>query len=236
MAMSSSTDRIVVSVHVPKTAGTTFKAMLQKCFGSALLLDYGDDLFGEEMRPKGLSGAVARAWRAAIARRALLPGKLDPKRHRCVHGHFFASKYDWLEDRAFLATWLRDPVERVVSHYYFFLNRPSRANPVRARIRELSLEQFAAEPPLRDVQSRILGGVPLERFGFVGLQSEFNAMVGSFFSSIGTTTPEIVSRNRTKRATHAVSEATREWIRRMNQKDLRLYDEARALVERRGWL
>jgi hypothetical protein len=82
----------IVSVHLPKTAGTTFRHMLQQAF-PALTLDYGE--------PHILAPHIG-----------------------CIHGHFFVEKYTGILPRARFIAWLRDPIERLVSQYHYWLRTP----------------------------------------------------------------------------------------------------------------
>jgi hypothetical protein len=93
-----------------------------------------------------------------------------------VHGHFVAAKYWRVHPEARFVTWFRDPVERLASHYHYWLREPDPANATCRRLLEerLSLLAFAALPEMRDVHARFLGGVPLERFAFVGLTERFD--------------------------------------------------------------
>ena len=57
--------RKIISVHIPKTAGSSFLAGLQSVFGERLLLDYSD-------RP--LDGTPSARWRRLRTRFAFSRG------------------------------------------------------------------------------------------------------------------------------------------------------------------
>ncbi len=94
---------------------------------------------------------------------------------RCIHGHFLPAKYLSIEDQFELqfVTWLRDPVDRLVSHYNFFRRSydPATAGPLFRRIIEedWSLEKFCFSNEYRNIYSKYLWHFPYERFDFVGL-------------------------------------------------------------------
>jgi hypothetical protein len=102
----------LVSLHVPKTGGTSFL--------KALLDHYGDDLIVDHDHAPGL-GANLKA-----------PIML-PDHAKAVHGHFAGDRYRDFSD-AFHVTFLRDPVEQVISTYYFWLTLPPSAHPLHQRL------------------------------------------------------------------------------------------------------
>jgi len=158
----------IVSVHVPKTGGVSFREVLAELADGHIVFDYDD-------RPLSPAPPFARLLRRL--RRPALPSGT-----RVVHGHFVASKYRRLLPAARFATWFRDPVERLASHYHYWLREPDPANATCRRLIEekLSLAEFAALPEMRDVHHRFLGGVPVERFAFVGLTERFDESMELF--------------------------------------------------------
>ena len=158
---------MIVSVHLPKTAGTSFAAALKTHFGDRLQRDYAD-------RP--INTPVYDRNQAAL-RAAIKIAKRGLHGTECVHGHFLPVKYLLLSSRQdvqFVA-WMRDPVERLVSHYHFWRNEP-KATPV-GRLRsqmlaeQWSLERFCLGPELQNLYGQFLWGFPLERFDFIGSPS-----------------------------------------------------------------
>lgn len=70
-------------------------------------------------------------------------------------------------------TWLRDPVERLVSHYRFWMQAvdPSGLPALHRRVVEQhwSLERFCLGPELRNLYHQFLFGIPVRRLDFVGI-------------------------------------------------------------------
>ena len=85
---------MIISVHVPKCAGTSFGRILETQHGDRLWKNYGAIFTREE------------------ARKDLIPDGTQ-----CIHGHFFADAFSDLFPAGQLITWVRHPVERVVSNY-----------------------------------------------------------------------------------------------------------------------
>lgn len=153
---------LIVSVHIPKTGGVSFREMLGELAAGRMVQDYAD-------RPL----APRSRW-AALRQRLRRPSL--PEGTRVVHGHFVAAKYWRAYPEARFVGWFRDPVERLVSHYHYWQREPDPENATCRRLIEekLSLREFAALPEMRDVHARFLGGVPPERFAFIGLTERFD--------------------------------------------------------------
>jgi hypothetical protein len=215
---------LIVSVHVPKTGGVAFREALASLAEGQLVLDYDD----RPLAPRSL----ARAVRERLRRVELPPGT------RVVHGHFVASKYARRYPGARLVTWCRDPIERLASHYHYWLREPDPKNPTCRRLLEgrLDLEQFAALPEMRDVHARFLGGVPVERFAFVGLTEAFDEGMALFQRIFGLERPlEALRRNVNPERTgerYDLPARTRDALAALNRRDLELYARARARYER----
>ena len=152
---------MLISVHMPKTAGTSFEQILLDQFGSTFRSDYGD-------RPLHQS-RFQRAW---IAWRGA--AKHEMQSARCIHGHFLPYKYRGLSaaDARFV-TWFRDPVDRLRSHYDFWQREydPATAGLVHQRMmtEQWNFERFALGPELRNIYALFLWRFPLERFDFIGI-------------------------------------------------------------------
>jgi len=143
----------IVSVHIPKTGGMSFLEVLQQVYGGqAVFLDNGEYASLE-------AGAIP----------------LEPW-HRVVHGHFWAGQYRYLVPRGRLITWLRHPVNWLISLHRFLDTLPANENPawVLLKTKQPSLLEFAASEAVQlQAPHRFLAQVPLQDFFFVGLQEHF---------------------------------------------------------------
>jgi hypothetical protein len=160
-------------------------------------------------------------------------GKKDPPRV-FIHGHFVASKYDRLFPSARLVTWLRDPVERVASHYHFWLRHPNLKHPICKRLiaEKLSLAEFAEVEGMRNVHSRLLGGKDLADFDFVGITEEYDRSLALFLSLFapGGGVPAVASVNQHPDRggdRYEIGEEERRRIVACNEADFALYEAGR---------
>lgn len=226
---------MLISVHIPKTGGVTLRALWQRTFGPNVYFDYGSQYaFTDPVPPT--PGVRARR----LARQLRRWRRLRPT-DRCIHGHFRAGRYEAHFPGAPVVTWLRDPVERVASHYYFWQRYPDRAHGVcRQVLRErLSLEEFAEIPAMRDLQSRYCDGWPLARFAFVGVVERFHELAPRLLLLAGAgptplPPPANVGTARAPGARYVLPPSTRNHLERMNANDRELYEQALAYWRQEG--
>ncbi|NQX90231.1 MAG: hypothetical protein HRT77_16395, partial [Halioglobus sp.] len=106
----------------------------------------------------------------------------------CIHGHFLPLKYLLLADArpTVFITWMRDPIERLVSHYHYWyaVYDPDSTDtrPLHRRVVEeqWSLEQFCLSDAMRNLYSQLLWGFPLERFDFIGITEHYADDLSAF--------------------------------------------------------
>lgn len=161
---------LLVSVHLPKTAGTSFRAALKAHYGEALLEDYA-------MLPMQLS----RGPREIMALRAAFNAcRQFTASTRAIHGHFLPVKYRVALRRRPTAyvTWLRDPVDRLVSHYHYWQRDYAGDDPKqplrnRMLLERWSLERFCLGAEMRDLYRQYLWSFPPARFAFIGITEHY---------------------------------------------------------------
>lgn len=170
---------MLISVHMPKTAGSSFLASMRQQFGDTLLTDYGDRPINRSGFTRNSHAVAASVWHGLSA------GKFS--RLQCIHGHFMPLKYKLLRSRTPLqfVTWLREPVERLASHYHYWMRHydPHDSGELHRRVVEeqWSLERFCLGPELQNTYCKFLWGFPLSQFEFVGI-TEYYAEDLDYFS------------------------------------------------------
>src|SRR5204863_2238823 len=90
---------MLISVHIPKCAGTSFHRVLRAVYGDQLWLNYGQ-IFSQDQLRRSVAppGSVAPS------------GSVVPSSTTCIHGHFIADTFSKHFPHARLITWVRDPV------------------------------------------------------------------------------------------------------------------------------
>jgi len=164
---------------MPKCGGISFRSILENQFGSRILLDYKDVPINKSSGVRQWSAEWGRTKNALFGHHRL--GEID-----CVHGHFMPYKYLPFrnEGQVVFVTWLRDPVDRLASHYYFWQRAYdiSRAAPLHRKVIEenWSFEQFCFSDELRNVYTKFLWKFGIERFDFIGITEHFEEDIVEF--------------------------------------------------------
>jgi hypothetical protein len=138
----------LVYVHFPKAAGTSLIHGLRSHYGDALLADY------THLPPLDWSHDPA----------------FVPDGIRAVCGHFHADRYVKY-GHSFRFTFLREPVDNLISIYYFWRNFPSVGYPAHDRFLadNPSIVEFARYPEMRRLACEAyFGGVDLSTLDFIG--------------------------------------------------------------------
>jgi hypothetical protein len=166
----SASSSMLVSLHMAKTAGTSFAAALRAHYGEGLVEDYGMLPIN---RPRG-----RREWdalRAGFAARRGWPAQI-----RAIHGHFLPVMYRIAFHGRMVdyVTWLRDPVERLVSNYHYWRRQAHGATPeqplrYRMACEGWSLERFCLGPEFRNLYRQYLWGFEPRRFAFIGITERY---------------------------------------------------------------
>ncbi|OUD13824.1 sulfotransferase family 2 domain-containing protein [Thioflexithrix psekupsensis] len=214
---------MIISVHLPKTAGTSFAAALQQHFGEKLLHDYADS---------PLNTPVTERHRRAF-QQALVHADSEEKKIECIHGHFLPVKYLLLADTQHInfVTWMRNPVDRVLSHYYFWKNNPHSGvgKPLRHKMmtENWSLERFCLGPELRNVYGQFLFGFPLAYFSFIGITEHYQRDFAFFTKHYLHAHIEAQKINVGQSAGHyPIADSLREEIAHHHAEDVALYQQA----------
>lgn len=215
----------IVAVHTPKAAGTTLKHHFEQAFDEReLQFDYTDD-----------PADPSSAWNLDPERFARAPiTSIAP--HRIVFGHFAARKYGGLRD-AFRLTFLRHPVDNVISIYRFWMKhgRDEWQSPLFRYVRgaELSLERFAELPLIRYLYSRVyFADGALDGFAFVGDHGRFDDELARLGAALGVTFDPAVHLNPTdasgrSRAGERPGRAVLATLTRLLADDIELYEAYR---------
>lgn len=139
----------IISVHLPKSGGTSVRGSLERQFGARALFDYGRGPLGPD-------------------RDLVEPGL--PAGIELVHGHFRPARYEAVQP-AFRFTFLRQPVDLLLSFYFFWRTMPHEGQALHRRFLDErpTLEAFAAWEPIRRLTSEtFFGGYDMARFDFIG--------------------------------------------------------------------
>lgn len=218
----------MISIHIPKTAGTSFRNTLCGVYGqeSVIRLDIGLDRDDVRINEKVYTEIAL------------------PSATQVVHGHFdFSSlaKRFHPDPTVPVITWLRDPVDRVVSNYFYLAKRL--AEELREEEKGLnilskmqrSLMEYARQEQARNRMSKFLQGMTLDQFRFVGFVEDYDQDLALLAARLGWKDYPTFRYNRTGKDTSMVSEEELRQIREWNSEDVALYDRALHMKEKGYW-
>jgi len=187
-----------IFVHIPKTAGTTFRDnVINKIYGDRALFD------------KTCKIDVPTKHKWILQNRRLYDFDVTnlPKNYAnydVIHSHFLLEKYKHL-NRPFV-TFLRDPVERIISHYFFYQVADN-------LYKDVSIRDFAKV--YANFMSYMLGD-DINAVDFIGLTEYFDESLGRFSDQFGVEVPPVVKRSRVNKDKKYVSVEDRKFIRKSN--------------------
>jgi Galactose-3-O-sulfotransferase len=179
MTMATSSQQaapILIFLHIPKTAGTTLKVILLEQYGrpGMVFVRASADKFKE----------IADSTHDGV---------------KVISGHMAFGVHERLQQACTYVTLLRNPVDRVISHYYHVLR--GRQHPLHEYVtsRAMSLEDYASSGISREIengQTRLLAGedhlgqglpqtgMPVPRCSGEMLE-QAKANLGRHFSAVG---------------------------------------------------
>jgi Sulfotransferase family len=131
-------DRAIIFLHLPKCAGTTLNRLIEWEYPAKEIYSIDPSYFRWSHR---------KLMRLPSERLARL---------RVFKGHMPFGLHRRLARPATYITFLRDPVERMISEYYFILQH--HLHPQHRQMQKLTLEQHATGTPHHNVQTKLIAG------------------------------------------------------------------------------
>jgi hypothetical protein len=152
---------VIIFLHIHKTGGTTFRSILEENFGAACF--HSNQTRREFFTQADLEFA-----------------KYFFPRMRAITGHNLIDPLRLAVSNPFYATFLREPVARVISHY--------QDQVLRGTNRSTFEESLNSSPRLNNWQVKLMAGTEnldkakqfLERCDFIGLTEKFNLSLKIF--------------------------------------------------------
>jgi len=213
----------LISIHIPKTAGTSFRNTLKEVYGdrNVIRLDIRRTIQVEQQDFNN--------------------SKLN-ERIKVVHGHFrprdYFERFEPNQGQK-LITWLRDPVQRVISNYNYLagrlaelLDEERKGVDILSKMQR-SLLEYAAAPDNRNRMTWYLKGASLEDFAFVGIVEYMEDDLTYLGQLLNWSCLPTFHHNESNKKNSATDSTTPLQIRELNADDVALYEAALKLRERR---
>lgn len=228
---------VIIFLHIPKTAGTTLQTIINKQFKREYVYELDNSNAQKSME-----------------KFQHLPDS-EKQKYKVILGHMWFGLHRYLPRASTYITVLRDPVDRVVSHYYFVKRRKDHYLHDIVESQRLSLKEYienGLSTELNNGQTRLLSGCIDEKaypfgkcpgalleqakknldryFSIVGIQEEFTDTLSLIRKVLGWSTPDFkenVTVNRPPK--DEIPAETVAIIRHFNQLDIELYGYARRI-------
>lgn len=214
----------LISVHIPKTAGTSFRNTLKAVYGEAQVVRL-------DIKPKD---------EVILIDEKLWEDKRISSKVAVVHGHFSPLLFEkkFRSSPAPFITWLRHPVERVISNFYYLekrlreeLDEEAKGLNILSKMQR-NLEEYAATPLNQNRIAKFLHGRSLDDFAFVGIQEYYQEDLQQLGQKLGWKQLPYYHHNATG-GDRIIGADLRAEIARFNQEDMALYERALSLREKR---
>lgn len=150
--------RFFVSVHIPKTAGTTLGLVLDRVCRKRVLMDYSDAPMEHRADPQiAAHAAFVKAY------------------FKGIHGHFNVQRHLAVFPGARMISTIRHPVDRVISQYLHEMNDEGAASVFHRSIADgMGVVEFAALDGIGDAMSQYLAGLPLPDYDLLLMSERLN--------------------------------------------------------------
>jgi hypothetical protein len=223
---------VLIGVHIPKTAGTSVRHVLEVHFQHQLHVIYGEKPMAGE--PKIRQQKLREL--ALVEESNLYPGI------GCIYGHLLPFRYHLFRNnrQTRFFTWVRHPIERMVSQYYHIQRQPFHTfeRPLFKRIilEKWTLEQFLFCPEMKNLQSNYLWSFPIEYFSFIGITEyfiqEFTVFCNMFLGKIYDT--PVLNTGGYAAPENQVAGELRMEAKKFHAEDMVLYTRALEMREKRS--
>jgi len=230
----------LIFLHIPKTAGSTFHMILNSRFTESET----QNLFGSRYSETEI--------------KQFINSPMEAKAHvRLLKGHMPFGLHQYLPGNSRYITVLRDPVERVISQYYYI--KKNAHNPLHEQVEKggLSIAEFVSSGiavGMNNGQCRFLNG-DLDEYGFdacgASLIENVKKHIEEHFIWLGVTErfdesivllsmlmgwkkrPHYIRENisKTRKSRAEISAEDIEVIKRYNELDIKLYEYANELLD-----
>lgn len=228
-------EQSVIFLHIPKTAGSTISSIIERSYPQK---------------------AISSQYQIDRIREFKNIPESQRKQFQLIRGHFFFGIHQLLPQPCTYFTFLRDPVERVISDYYYIRRHENHPFHQTVISQQMSLEDLIIRGEYHpdNCQTRYLSGIGKmivphgqstqemlelakknirEHFSMVGLVEDFDKSLLLLQKIFGWKNIFYIIRNKTKERLlkEKISQETLSIIQKYNKLDLELYDYAKQLFQ-----
>lgn len=230
----------LIFLHTPKAAGSTLNTIIDRQFLPSVIF---------KINNSDVQKSINEFKNIVEEKRIKI---------RCLMGHMPFGLHRYLPQPSIYVTLLRNPIDRVISHYYFVLRNPNHYLYEKVTSNNMSLKDYvssAISPELTNGQTRLISGVErvdsingdefvsadileiakknLQDYFVVGLSEKFDESLILFKRILGWKNIFYIKRNVTDRrpSINEIDEETIKTIIEYNKLDIDLYIFAEQIFE-----
>ncbi|MFP4370247.1 MAG: sulfotransferase family 2 domain-containing protein [Bacteroidota bacterium] len=212
----------LISLHIPKTGGTSFTEVLRNWYGDNLYLHYShlyDDRVPRKFKIK--EGFLFKKYKPGV----------------CIHGHFNMNMkqgavhyYPFVDQ---FITILRDPFKKMLSNYHFTklqVDRGEYVIPQRLKMLELTLEEYVSTKRNsyfnffpRKINRKNYRELIDKYFIYIGLMEDYQTSVDILSDKLGFESIPVPHKNSTKKEV-AISDWAKQEFNRNHEFEYEVYN------------
>lgn len=212
--------------HIPKTAGQSFRKAALEYFGEEkCFLLYGED---SKTTTKSINNIYYKQKVTTQQQKYFLIDKLIQKENIQFYSSHASSHFLPSFDIKNAIVFLRDPIDRIVSHYNYAIHKGHFKG---------TFEVFIEDPMYQNMQSSLLSDIDINKIGFIGLTEEYTLSLKLFNKTFHLKFKEYKKnkmpffRKRTKK--EKLNPLILEKIKSLNKEDIELYEKAIVIFNER---
>lgn len=215
---------MLIFVHIPKTAGTSFKGLLNKVYSPSETITIDSSEWYRDANFTNLSN------------RSCLPGaqQIKPPSHiKYIVGHFNADRFIDIYPEATYITWVRDPIQRLISNYNYYLKGGTyygQMNDQKRTYDLIDLETYCTHKLNINTMSQQIN-IPLSKFKFIGIVEKYEEEIIRFKELTGidiTNDSNYANINPDKKnvkESYSINEQQKQKLITLHDRDYKLYND-----------
>lgn len=220
---------MLIFVHIPKTAGTSFKGLLNQIYAPSetIIIDssewYKNTNYSKITNRNGLPGSQ----------------QIQPSSQiKYIVGHFNADRFINLYPDAAYITWVRDPIQRLISNYNYYLRGGVYYGQMTDQKRKydiIDFETYCTHKHNINTMSQQIN-LPLSKFKFIGIAEHYEEEIKRFKKVTGIDITEdsnyanVNPDKKNVKESYKITEEQKQKLIALHDQDYKLYNDCLKLA------